>query len=121
MEIQNLVCYNSLGTRGTNYGPYFTAIRKAFGEHVTVTGMVGEICRSKFLLHGILVETTMDDITSLLNSNHPQIQLAQTPRWLVTDQIKHTRKKDGTSRAVSTVVIVILCNHSLKFLGATHQ
>lgn len=40
---------------------------------------------SKFFLHGIPVDTSMEAITISLWSKYPEFTLAQTQQWLIAD------------------------------------
>lgn len=93
-ERDNLVFDTSLATRGTDYELYFPAVQQAFGQHMTTTHIRWETHWSKFLLHHITLDTTMDDIITFLQANYLQLKLVQTPRWLITDKAKRTTKEE---------------------------
>lgn len=82
---ENLVFDTSVETEGTEYEPYFPALWWAVGRSMTFPGVVGETSWDRFLLHDIRLDTTMEEISTFLCVNHLQLQLAQIPRWLVTD------------------------------------
>lgn len=79
----------------------------------------GETCCSKFLLHGIPLVSSRDDLIRSLESNNPRIFLALIPCYAITDQTEYITKKNSTSKVVLAVVITILENHSLRSLGMT--
>lgn len=116
----NLVFETSLTTRGTDYEPYFPVLKQALGIHMTISRMDGETRWSKFLIHGIPTESTMESLTESIQNNYPELIMAQTPRWLVVDTIKRITKPNGSLKTASSVVITILGNHSLRSLGMKH-
>lgn len=61
----------------------------------------------------------MNEITTSIYANYYQHQLGQTPRSLITDQIKWTPKIDRPTKAPSAIIIVSLGSHTIKSLQVT--
>lgn len=108
-----MVFDTSLATRGTNYKSYFPALKQSLGNPITIDRIDGETPWSKFILHGTLIDTSMEAVTTSLHSNYPKLTLAQTRRWLIADKERYATKKDGTPKTGSAVVIALIENHSL--------
>ena len=110
-----MVLQTSMKTRGTDYMPYLEAIKTAFEneEKLRITSIEGEARWSKFLLHGIPLSCTMDDVALSIQQSYPGVlKLAQTPRWLTTDA-----KRQASGKGMSTVVLSVAGQHTLQSLG----
>jgi hypothetical protein len=111
----NLVLQTSLKTRGTDYQPYLEAIKNAFEEEekLKVTSIDGEARWSKFILHGVPLAASMDDVAMSIQQSYPGIlKLAQTPRWLTTES-----KRQASTKGMSSVVLAVAGQHTLQSLG----
>ena len=111
----NLVLQTSLKTCGTDYQPYLEAIKTAFEEEekLRVTSIDGEARWSKFILHGVPLAASMEDVTMSIQQSYPGIlKLAQTPRWLTTET-----KRQNSSKGMSSVVLAVAGQHTLQSLG----
>ena len=79
----NLELQTSIKTGGSGYIAYLDAIKSAFEEeeHLQLTMIDGEPWCSKFILHGIPVTCTTEEVaTSIQQSYAGTLKLAQTPR-----------------------------------------
>jgi hypothetical protein len=111
----NLVLQTSLKTCGTDYQPYLEAIKSAFEEEekLKVTSIDGEARWSKFILHGVPLAASMEDVAMSIQQSYPGIlKLAQTPRWLTTET-----KRQNSTKGMSSVVLAIAGQHTLQSLG----
>lgn len=106
----------SISTRGTDYEPFFPLIASAL-ERLDVTNVEGESRWTKFLLHGIPLNTPMATIATSIQTNYPFLKLGQTPRWLCTEEQRNKPGKDGRPKQTSTVVIALVGKHTLTSLG----
>ena len=112
---KNLVLQTSFKTRGSDYLPYLEAIKVAFEERTSlrVTSIDGEPRWSKFILHGVPVTSTMEEVALSIQESYPGVlKLAQTPRWLTTDA-----KRQNSGKGMSSVVLSIAGQHTLQSLG----
>ena len=111
----NLVLQTSLKTCGTDYQPYLEAIKTAFEEEekLRMTSIDGEARWSKFILHGVPLAASMEDVAMSIQQSYPGIlKLAQTPRWLTTET-----KRQNSSKGMSSVVLAVAGQHTLQSLG----
>lgn len=95
---------------GTDYEPYFPALKKMLVKYMAIDWIDRETCWSTFTFHSIPLDTTMNDVNKSLWNNYHELTVAKTWRWHVTDETKCNTKKDGTLNAVSTIVISLLEN-----------
>lgn len=112
---QNLVLQTSAKTKGTDYLTYLEYIKSRIEEegNLKITSIEGEPRWSKFLLHGVPISATMDDVATSIQQSYPGVlQLAQTPRWLTTDL-----KRQTSGKGMSTVVLSVAGKHTLQSLG----
>lgn len=116
MDYNNLAFDTFIATKGTDYKLYFPAIHQKLGSYKTIDKIDGEARYSKFILHDIYLNISMDDIANSLQSNYCKITLPQTHHLRITNQAKYTTKNDETPKAASIVVIVFLGSHSLRSL-----
>ena len=106
----------SIETRGTDYAPYFDTLRSHFSD-LDIASVDGEARWTKFLLHGVPLECSMDQVSESLRQNYPSLPLAQIPRWLSTPFQRQQPDRNGQPKRVSSVVIAILGSHSLTSIG----
>lgn len=92
-ECNNLVIDTLLVTRGTDYEPNFPGLRQTFGNHIKIDRIDGETRWSKFIHHGIPLDTPMGDKTGFLRNNYPEPTLAKTPKWLIANENKNASSK----------------------------
>ena len=112
---QNLVLQTCTKTKGTDYLPYLDAIKAKIEQEakLQVTSIEGEPRWSKFLLHGVPISATMEDVAISIQQSYPGVlKLAQTPRWLTTES-----KQQTSGKGMSTVVLAIAGKHTLQSLG----
>ena len=78
-----------------------------------ITSIDGESRWSKFILHGIAVVTTMEEVALSIQQSYPRVlKLAQTPRWLITDA-----KRQSSGRGMSSVVLSTTGQHTAQSFG----
>ena len=90
---QNLVLQTSTKTKGTDYLPYLDAIKAKIEQEakLQVTSIEVEPRWSKFLLHGVPISASMEDVTISIQQSYPGVlKLAQTPTWLTTESKRQT-------------------------------
>ena len=84
---QNLVLQTSTKTKGTDYLPNLDAIKAKIEQEakLQVTSIEGEPRWSKFLLYGVPISATMEDVAISIQQSYPAVlKLAETPTWLTT-------------------------------------
>jgi hypothetical protein len=116
---QNLVFETSLTSRGKDFEPFFGTLKEAFPE-LNIANISGEARWSKFLLHGVPVDTPMTTLEESLRYHYPELRLAQIPRWLTTLEQRMRRVRElGEPKKTSTAVIALLGSHTLTSIGLT--
>lgn len=112
---QNLVFQTSGKTQGSDYLPYLDAIKTCLENEakLNVTAIDGEPRWSKFLLHGVPITASMEEVALSIQQSYPGVlKLAQTPRWLTTET-----KRQTSAKGMSTVVLAVAGHHTLQSLG----
>ena len=100
--------------KGTDYLPCLETIKRAFEEEekLNITSIDGEARWSKFILHGVPVAASIEDVALSIQSYTGVLKLAQTPRWLTTEA-----KRQTSTKGMSSVVLEIAGQHTLQSLG----
>ena len=105
----------STKTKGTDFLPYLDAIKTKIETEakLQITSIEGEPRWSKFLLHGVPVTASMEEVAISTQQSYPGIlKLAQTP-WRLTTETK----RQTSGKGMSTVVLSIAGQHTLQSLG----
>ena len=107
----NLVLTTGLTNCGMDYDAYLNIIVDAVRFLGHASARINERW-SKFLVHGVPVDSSLESIRHDIESNYPNLKLAQTPRWLAP-AIKRVEKIH------STIVIALLGSITLKQIGVS--
>ena len=93
---QNLVLQTSTKITGKDFLPYLDAIKMKVETEakLQITSIEGEPRWSKFLLHGVPVTASMEEVAISIQQSYPGIlKLTQTPCWLTTETKRQTSGK----------------------------
>lgn len=107
----NLVLTTGLNNCGMDYDSYLNILVDAVRFLGHASARVNERW-SKFLVHGVPVDTSLETIRHDIESNYPSLKLAQTPRWLAPA----AKRVDKTH---STIVIALLGSITLQRIGVS--
>ena len=89
------------------YLPYLEAIKRAFEEEekLKITSIDGEARWSKFILHGVPLTASLEDVALSIQQSYPGVpKLAQIPT---------EAKRQTSTKGMSSVVLAVAGQHAL--------
>lgn len=107
----NLVLTTGLNNCGMDYDSYLNIIVDAVRFLGHASARINEPW-SKFLVHGVPTDSTLESIRYDIESNYPKLKLAQTPRWLAPAE-----KREG--KIHSTIVVALLGSITVAQIGVS--
>jgi hypothetical protein len=96
---------------GSDYTAYLSLIANSLEDFGEATATLNERW-TKFLIHNVPTSLSPNDIRKEIETHYPQLNLAQTPRWL-------KKPEDLTGKKASAVVLALLGSVTLEGFGLT--